>query len=206
MVAVADALARAGDPELYEFETTEGALGSEGAHWTGVPKSLRTLVMDMARYVSGDFKRYAAPKPGNPADLISPSAGGSDRLTDLANVPANQYFEEDFLRDVYLREVGAAFPDRETKSKSSAVRGDTGTVPGVLFMFGATEHLVSPYPEGTESGLMTADQQVSSDSGTTSDTTTDTSTSRAAATEEPPARAKEPAGSSKEGHSHSKKG
>ncbi|MDP8927173.1 MAG: hypothetical protein M3O70_00960 [Actinomycetota bacterium] len=132
-IMVADALSRRGDDQLYDFATTRGAHGTQGRHWTGGRKTLEKLLVDMGRYVSGDFRRRAG------GDLIGPNADGIRRVHDVALAPANRYYRNSFLRDVYRRRVGPGYPARPNGGKFVPWRGDTGSVPGVLFMFGGTE-------------------------------------------------------------------
>ncbi|HUG85251.1 MAG TPA: Ig-like domain-containing protein, partial [Euzebya sp.] len=58
IITIADVMARDGDPSVYTYTTTDGALGTEGAHHTGVPKSLATMVADLLRYVDHSYTRH----------------------------------------------------------------------------------------------------------------------------------------------------
>ena len=152
MVTIADHLARAGDTELYEFKTTDGALGTAGRHHSGSPKSLETLVTDLMRYVDKSFKRYGTDRndrAGSSKYLIDSvnDIQGAERINDLQVMPANRYYRSNYIRSVYTRSASGvpAYPLNPAKGSGDPEGGEAGIYPGVLFMYGKGESLPSPY-------------------------------------------------------------
>lgn len=152
LLTIADHLARGGDTELYEYATTDGALGSQGEHHSGGPKTLETLVIDMMRYVDHTYTRYGTDKDyraGDPDYLIDTTVEPTDEelINDLMMIMANMYYQNPYIRSVYTRQAEGAppYPDNPRHGSGDPEGGEAGTYPGALFMFGQTEDKVSPY-------------------------------------------------------------
>lgn len=143
VITIADSLARIGDDDLYKFHTVDGALGTEGTHHSGAPKSLRTLTLDLLHYVDGTYQRTTPP-----GDEILPA---DDRwIHDIMLVMANRYFEDDHIRSIYTRENASPYPDNPRQSQGRPESGEWGIYPGVLFMFGQLENADTPYCSTSE--------------------------------------------------------
>ena len=148
MLTIADHLARAGDTELYEFETSQGALGTAGG-----PKSLESLVEDVLAYADGTYSRFGTDSPrrvGSKKRLIDVE----DRLNDWAYVhdtmliQSNVYFRNEYISSVYTRKAPGAppYPPNPRHGSGDPEGGEWGIYPGMLFMFGAMEGEIWPYP------------------------------------------------------------
>jgi hypothetical protein len=111
LVTIADAFARTGDLELYEFSTSDGAYGTKGG-----PKSVRKVVTVHASFVDHTIKYYAtdqASNVGDPRYLIDTEEEftGTKRVGDICAAPlANLYFQDRFLKDRYTRVAPGAPP------------------------------------------------------------------------------------------------
>jgi len=149
MITIADAFARAGDTELYDLETSEGLYGTEGG-----PKSFEFAIESMGRYLDGTYERYGtdeSSRAGEESFLIDSvfEEGDYYSVHDVVLAPANLYYDSAYIRDIYTR-TGEGMPgypeDEATNGPHSVWTGESGTLPGVLFMFGGTEDLVEPYP------------------------------------------------------------
>lgn len=152
LLTIADHLARAGDTDLYEYGTADGAAGSEGRHHTGGPKTLETLVTDMMKYVDHSYARYGtddADRAGDPDYLIDTTVDTQDQalINDTMMLMANTYYQDAYIRAVYTRQAEGApsYPERPRHGSGDPESGEAGTYPGALFMFGKTEGRVWPY-------------------------------------------------------------
>jgi hypothetical protein len=147
-LVIADAFARAGDPSLYEFVTSDGAFGSEGGD-----KDLRFAARSLGRHLDGSYVRYGTDeeeRAGDPAYLIDGRNldEGWDAVHDVTVAMSNLYFRDDYLRGVYTRtgEGLDGYPqDPATNGPHTVWTGEGGIYPGVLFMFGQLEDEVAPY-------------------------------------------------------------
>lgn len=143
LITIAEHVARAGDMSLYEFSTTDGALGTEGAHHTGEPKSLHTLVRDLLGYVDGTYERYGtddAEHAGDPEYRIDSVnlLEGTARIHDLQVLLANRYYQDPYIASVYTRLAAGAppYPQQPRTGSGETAGGEGGVYPGALFMFG----------------------------------------------------------------------
>jgi hypothetical protein len=140
IVVAADHLARAGDIELYNYQTSFGYFG-----WEGGSKSLRLALQRFAKLTLGERKLggsvvvYAS-KDGvlSPEKMIGP---GSSYVTDIGLIPANLYYKDEAVKMSYTRPM----PAKPAGGGYDPWGGDWGTYPGVRFMFGQMEGLASPY-------------------------------------------------------------
>ncbi|HUG83672.1 MAG TPA: hypothetical protein VMM13_03860, partial [Euzebya sp.] len=152
VVTIADVMARAGDPSVYAHRTTDGALGTEGTHHTGVPKSLATMVADLMRYVDQTYERYGT-NDGSRAGDARYLINSIDDLYDDRSVHdtmlamSNRYYRDPFVRNVYQRTAPGTpgYPANPTHGQGDPEGGEWGTYPGALFMFGGLEDAPSPY-------------------------------------------------------------
>lgn len=150
LVTIADVLARGGDTGVYEFTTTEGALGSQGAHHLGGPKSLETYITDLYRYMNHDYVRHVAGKASVDNAIIDSTdpLWGKNWINDVMMVHGNVYWRQDYIRRSYMRTQQGAppYPADPSQSQGNPEGGDWGTYPGMLFMFGQPGNRVAPYP------------------------------------------------------------
>lgn len=146
VVTIADAFARDGDPSLYDFETTYGALGTQGTRADGDPKSIRSLVADLLGYVDLTYERYGTDDPdreGDPSYRIDSIAErtGDEYLHDVHLALANRYYRDPYIASVYLRTSPRtpAYPAVPKEGQGDPEGGEWGIYPGVMFMFGGLE-------------------------------------------------------------------
>jgi hypothetical protein len=162
LVNIADHFARAGDPELYQFSSSEGLFGTQGG-----PKSLDKAIKLFLGHVNRTVVRYGTSDPaknGNPTYLVSSvdSLSREARVHDTYMAPANLFYKDSFVRSIYTRSASGAPPYPATPSNSgegSAWGGEWNVYPGILFMFGMMEGKVSPYsaaPAGPASSALVA--------------------------------------------------
>lgn len=142
MITIADAFARVGDSELYEYVADCGLHGTEGGE-----KSLLSSALDQYRYIDGTFERYAARSVSDVRDESRISGYG---VHDIWVAQANVYYKSQELRERYLR-TGDDMPpypvSPPTNGPFDPWTGEGGTYPGVMFMFGDLEQSPSPYPQ-----------------------------------------------------------
>ena len=149
VITIADAFARAGDPSLYRYSTTEGAYGTESS----TPKSLLTAIRNHQSYLLPDVKRYGTDDPakvGQEAYRIDGvhAAIGWYSVADIVLVPANAWYRDAKVRRIYTRTESGTDPYPEkpaSRGHAPAWTGDWGLYPGVLFMYGQTEGVVDPF-------------------------------------------------------------
>jgi hypothetical protein len=148
---IADVLARAGDMELYTYQTSSGICHVDGTN-AGGPKTLVGAVTHLAQYVDHTVARYqpgAAHDLTHQIDAVTRLLDNCGRVTDTGAEPlVNHYAQSDYLKNIYMR-TPAGGPDPPPAypvnsgcgSGSYNWGGAWGSFSGVLFMFGQTEHL-----------------------------------------------------------------
>lgn len=153
LITIADTLARAGDPSLYTYETTNGALGTEGSHFSGAPKSLATLINDLMGYVDHRFARYGtmdASRQGDDRYLIDSrdELNGDESVHDTMLTMSNRFYGSTYVKSVYERTAPGTpgYPSSPTHGQGDPEGGEWGTYPGALLMFGGLEGASNPYP------------------------------------------------------------
>ena len=154
-LTIADALARTGDTDLYEFKTSEGMWGTEGGN-----KSLLKVMTTMCNLLDDTFydsknKRqgiYVA-KKGNKFDEYHKINGRTGNLIwtfDSWLAQSNLYYRDPYIKATYLREKTSEYRYDNKKIASIGPHRPWGGVwdlfPGKLFMFGQLEKIVWPYP------------------------------------------------------------
>lgn len=157
IITIADHFARAGDTDLYDLVTADGALGSEGGD-----KSIEFAVETFGRHIDGSFERYATDDRGDVGDdtyLIDTLHDGRHWVQDVLLTPANVYYRDEYIRGMYTRE-GPGMPSYPEQPAANgphlAWQGESGVYPGVLFMFGQRESLW-PYPPQPSAQQATAE-------------------------------------------------
>ena len=146
LILIADALARTGDFELYDYETSEGIWGTEGGN-----KSIKLLIENYYKQVAGINERfYNSAKKENKLDAIHDQQG-KQWISDIWFSMANRYYRSEFFQDVYMHRHPNAPEFQGSKLGTSgpianAWSGSASTMPGYLFMFGEMEDEESPYP------------------------------------------------------------
>lgn len=153
MLTIADALARSGDRGLYEYETTEGALGTEGRHHSGRARSLYTLVGDLLSYVDGSDRRSvpgAGPSDARGGIGVIDGRDGSHWIHDIGMAMGNQQWSDEAYRRIYLRTAPGtpAYPVKPARGQGHAEGGEWGIYPGMLLMFEQN----GPPPQRAEEG------------------------------------------------------
>lgn len=146
MLSVADVFARAGDPSLYKFVTSDGIAATKGGN-----KSLLLVMQNISKYIDGTFKRYLPGKAGQANFLIDGKNGSWISVFDIYFSRANVYYRDQRIKNTYLRKQSGVdpYPSKPaTAGPYPAWQGTGGTLPGVLFMFGDMEGKVWPYPSG----------------------------------------------------------
>jgi hypothetical protein len=133
---LADALARKGDNELYEFTTSEGIYSTVGGQ-----KNIKLLIKAYTENMVGTVKRYYTKV--SPGTLID----DNDELQDKRNIAfdimfaqANQYYNDPYIESCYLRKNSAApqYPGRYYWHVVNVYwpwSGVTATMPSYPFMF-----------------------------------------------------------------------
>lgn len=146
-VEVADALARKGDFELYEYETSKGLWGTEGGK-----KSIRLMVKNFYDQVSYKVERYTGSVDIKNRIDIENEFGGNYGIEKWAHdvwfSMGNVYWKDEYFKSVYLRKVGPPYADKNLSGCGSVSwpwSGAGAVYPGVLFMFGQMEGKVWPY-------------------------------------------------------------
>ncbi len=152
-LTLADAFARAGDTELYEYETHEGYYGTEAPE--GSPaKSLRFALRALARYIDDTYERYGtASSSGLVREFRIDSYNEATNWYALHDVaimpPANIYYRDLYLQSTYLRKGPnrPGYPLRVATSAGGQTPwvGEGAIFPGVLFMWGQLEDQIWPY-------------------------------------------------------------
>jgi hypothetical protein len=151
MVALADAFARIGDLELFNYSIS---LGSPDGSLTpaGGPKSILSVVKKYLDYVDGTVQRYAttdSAQNGDPNYKIDSvdEVLGTAWISDIFAAQGNLFWRDARVKSGYLRQAfGApAYPSNPSSFGACVYCGDWATLPGVLFMFGQMEGQVNPY-------------------------------------------------------------
>jgi hypothetical protein len=143
-VDVADAFARSGDTELYDYSTS---LGDNTGTLTpaGGPKTLFGITSKFLDHVDGTLLRYATSNPadnGNPDYLIDSVCElcGESYVHDTNFAPGNMYWRDSRITSIYTRQAAGApaYPAVVASwgATCDGFCGSWGTLPGVLFMFG----------------------------------------------------------------------
>lgn len=134
----AEALARSGDSSLYEYASTEGAQGSQGAPPAeyGNAKSLLFLAHSLARYADGTFERYVSEGSDESFRLswTRVNSGTWSRTAILSG-----YFQDPYVHRLYRGdgEGMPAWPEDGAPHRWDA--GDSGAFPAWMLMFADRE-------------------------------------------------------------------
>ena len=137
VITIADAFARDGDGELYNYVTSEGIYGSEGGQ-----KSLEFVMESLAKYVTGDFDRRAG------GDRIDGVLNGRTFAHEVMLAHGNRYYDNARVESIITRSGGVRpWPSNPLPNgPNEAWQGDGGIFPGMLFMFGGSMAGTHPYP------------------------------------------------------------
>jgi hypothetical protein len=148
-LTIAEAFARAGDTHLYEYATSEGALGSEGGE-----KTLLFAAQSIGRHSDRTFERYGTDdvtNDGDPYYLIdgTHSPAGWYGVHEIFFAPSSTYFQDEYLQGAYMRTNSgmSEYPDNPAPGSPDIWMGEGGIFPGVLFMYGQMEDQVSPHEQ-----------------------------------------------------------
>lgn len=148
---IADALARDGDFELYNFSTSEGYFGTEGGN-----KSLLLTARTLVNFLDGTVKKHI-PIPAGKDLKFDPYIDGIIveknwfTVNDIWLSVSNVYFHDEYLKNNYLRKSQKRLPyppaDKLATTGPHQPWSGVGAIyPGILFMFGKMDGIVWPYP------------------------------------------------------------
>ena len=150
LATIADAFARTGDLELYNYSTSEGYNGTAGG-----PKNLGQMIAVYLGYVNGTVTRYGTSDPaqsGNSNYRIGPidNVSGESYADDHYFAQANVFYRSMFNKSIYLRTATGAppYPAGYSTGGWTPFTGEWGIYPGMLFQFGQMEAAVWPYAIG----------------------------------------------------------
>lgn len=156
LVTLADAFARTGDFELYEFETRKGKWGTECKK--GDPdKSLLMVLRGIAKLNDGTYQLYATDCPLDTGKVnlriwdrkFSYKRGVQYKVYDYWYAQANIYYKDEYLKNAYLKTNpgGNIYPEKpQSRHMHSPYEGPWSEFPSKAFMFGQLEGKVWPYP------------------------------------------------------------
>ncbi len=133
ILTVADALARTGDTEIYEYETSHGMFGTEGS----VKKSYLWAMVNYCKLVTGSNEFFMNSSPSSRIDGKNESNNWYS-VHEVMFVMANAYYKNDFIKKVIDRTWPGVdpYPVRTAGFGAFLVwNGEGGAFPGVLFMF-----------------------------------------------------------------------
>ena len=136
-------MARAGDNSLLEYSTVDGKKGSTDGRPDNYPgKSLEFVSESMVSYLDGTYLRYFFGGSISDDFLIdgrNPRDGSKwNSAGDTALAFANQYFNNDHIREVYRRTQPGTiqYPQKAAGFGSHyGFGGEASIFPGVLFMY-----------------------------------------------------------------------
>ena len=149
VVTMADALARTGDYEIYDYSTSTGYNGTAGG-----PKSISQIMTLLAGYVNHDVTRYGTESAGNNGNALyiidtEDAAAGESIVDDTYMALGNQYYQSAYVKSIYTRAASGCpvYPSGGGATGGyPAFTGEWGVFPAILFMFGQNEGVVDPYP------------------------------------------------------------
>ncbi len=141
---VADALARTGDFELYQYSTSKGLFGTEGGE-----KSLELLIKNYYDQLNNRVERYALMKGKlYRIDMINELDQDRHWVNDTWFVKANLYYKNDYFLKTYTRTLSTSKPYPAYRWGTAGKTeypwsGTDGMMPGNLFMYGGIESKIS---------------------------------------------------------------
>jgi hypothetical protein len=155
MFTTADALARNGDTELYEWSqvagTTAATSGADASSDGVTPKGIKMHMKGMLGLRNHLKAAYATSNAANVGkefyriDGMTP--GGNYSVWDIMYALPNLYYQDAYIKASYLRTAAGAVPYPANAQTSGASPAWTlGQFPGLLLMFGQMEGKVWPYP------------------------------------------------------------
>lgn len=155
MAELANHLARAGDEELLQYSTSDGAGATAGGD-----KTIRLAVNHIFGTMDGSLTLYnKTGREGDSDALLDGFVASQNKFYayDIWFAFANNYWDDSALRSKYM-ELGPEHRDPE--GRGSEVKnigpfmpwGGSGDVyPGMMFMFAGMEDQVDPYPNSRSS-------------------------------------------------------
>jgi hypothetical protein len=147
MTVLADAFYRVGDPELYNYSTSEGHHGTQGG-----PKSLHAVITTHFKMMDRSLIRYGTNHSrdvGNSSFIIDNihEPTGWHHIGDVWIAPiANRFYKSSYFKAIYTRDAAGVtrYPASPATGGFNAWGGEQGIFPGVLFMFGDMESSIPP--------------------------------------------------------------
>lgn len=156
MIDTADVLARAGEPDLYLYQTSGGRHGTEGG-----AKNLLLTMRNLGSYLDGSAPARYGTDQASLAGNINYRIDGNLRIDDYNPgkfthrdvwfTPANLFLKDTYIKGLYTRQ-GAGLSGYPTSDKIASAgphkpwSGVGNAYPSMLFQFGLLENVVSPYP------------------------------------------------------------
>jgi len=158
-------LAREGDLELLNYSTSNGAGGGGGTTSTaGGTKTFRLRVEHYLDHVDSTVTRYGTATGANDGNVAykiglnryygSPLINQDQLWHDTWQIPNNLYWRDSQIKALYMRTAaGAPAYSTSIAGGSSYYGGDSGVMPGMLFMFGQMEdNAANPFLAGSGGG------------------------------------------------------
>ena len=143
MMVIADALARNGDTELYDYSTS---LGMANVTAAGGPKSLLGIITRHMQYMDHTVTVYGTDNPARQTadyiiDSVDQAFSGAAFVEDTDLCMANMYYKDSYIQSAYLRTASGApaYPASPDTGGYAAWRGPWGTFPCILGMYGQME-------------------------------------------------------------------
>ena len=145
-----DALARVGDASLYQFQTTAGELGTQGAPSSfSNPESHKSFlfaIRAMARYGNQAYNRWHGSERINFRGPFTNNLVGKDSLGAHDNfIQANIYYQDAGLSRDWYRGINGQ-PTWEIAGNGSTDLNDSWAFPAPYLMWAGLEGQVWPYP------------------------------------------------------------
>jgi hypothetical protein len=155
MVELADALARNGDTSLYDWSTTLSVTkGTSGCVLTNTTtKTLKSIITTYIKYADHTILRYSNGYNGQSNYIIDADNAltGQNAVHYLWGLLGNLYWRDTYIKQMYTLTPGngpytPSYPPGDQVSFTSGWSGASGSIAGILFMFGDMEGKVWPYP------------------------------------------------------------
>ena len=163
ILMVAEAFARTGDLELYDYTTSEGAHGSAGGS-----KNLLLGMTALANQGNGTVARMGTTSATKATDVRyrldpdcsdftttgEPGSANWHTSQDISLAIGNRYYKSTAITQAYRRQRSgdSSYPSNPPgwSGGGTAWEGADNSLPGVLFMWGQMESQASPYVSASD--------------------------------------------------------
>ncbi|GEM_PF-2858850 len=150
MLSLADAFARKGDFELYDYQTSEGIGESKGGN-----KSLLLVLQTLSKLITDQYfdqKTQSKYIYSGSSHNNSTKIDGRDDDNIFARpiwfAHANLYYQDQTIKSAYTQLMNESFR-YSSMGGVSPFCGAWGIMPAKLFMYGDLEGKINPYPFGS---------------------------------------------------------